>query len=225
MCFYSPEQESEGPTRSTLVLFLHSLVAVRSDWQWEQQRQLVAIARLHGVSVLMPRGRAGIGPGRAPDVWAWPTSRRSQDEVEEELLEEWASARAEVESRRGKRFERVLVFGFSSGAYYASSLALRDRFPADGYGVFAGGSGGRYGSYVGSQCERRAPIFVGFGTKDPAHRDMRSLVVTLQKLGWRHRVKAERVGHVVTNAQLTAAVRFLTQTEVQRVESLDDEEE
>lgn len=227
MCFFSPDaaERTEPSQPATLVLFLHSLVAVRSDWQWEQQRQLVRAARAHGVSVLMPRGRAGIGPGRAPDVWAWPTSRRSQDEAEAEILEEWARARAQVEQRRGRPFERLLVFGFSNGAYYASSLALRDRLPADGYGVFAGGSGGRYASVLGSQSSRRAPIFVGFGTKDPAHRDMRSLVVTLKKLGWRHRVRAERVGHVVTNAQLDSALRFLSEDRAERVGALHREED
>jgi len=210
VCFHAPAKADDGPDgRRVLVLFLHSLVAVESNWQWEQQRLLVRAADKHGFSVLMPRGRRGIGPGRAPDVWAWPTSPRAQEEVEDELLEEWARARATVEARQGFRFERLLVFGFSNGAYYATSLALRDRLPADGYGVFAGGSGGKYASLLGSRTTRRAPIFVGYGTKDPARKHMQSLASTLKRLGWRHRVKSEPVGHLVTDAQLAAAVRFL----------------
>src|SRR6187431_1427937 len=92
ICFYAPEQPAtlEQPT---LVLFLHSLVAVKSDWQWAQQRELVKSADRHGFSLLMPRGRVGLGPRRAGDVWAWPTSPASQAEVEAELVAEWADAR------------------------------------------------------------------------------------------------------------------------------------
>jgi len=222
MCFYEPSSEERTPNAPnapgetdavaqpgrTLVLFLHSLVAVNSNWQWEQQRTLMRAAETHGFSVLMPRGRKGIGPGRAPDVWAWPTSARAQEEVEDELVEEWERARRQIETRQGSQFARLLVFGFSNGAYYATTLALRNRIDADGYGVFAGGSGGKYSLLLGSRVERRAPIFVGYGTKDPARKDMSSLAATLKKLGWKHRVKAEPVGHIVTDAQLRAALRF-----------------
>jgi len=209
MCFYAPP-EAATTEHPTLVLFLHSLVAVKSDWQWEQQRVLTKAAERHGFSVLMPRGRTGLGPRRAGDVWAWPTSPATQAEVEAELVAEWLAARKAIEARNGRRFERLLVFGFSNGAYYASTLALRDRLEADGYGVFAGGSGGKYASVLGSRTTHRAPIFVGYGTKDPAWPDMASLAETLKKLGWRHQLKAEPVGHLVTEAQLAAAVRFLS---------------
>jgi predicted esterase len=211
VCFFAPSDlaRTDAHEADTLVLFLHSLVGSSSDWQWEQQRVIATAGRKFHFSALMPRGRRGLGPGRAPDVWAWPTAPRAQEQVEDELIAEWTEARERLEARRGKRFERLLVFGFSNGAYYASSLALRGRLPADGYGVFAGGSGGKYGAFVGSKTTQRAPIFVGYGTKDPAHKDMQGLATTLKQLGWRHRVKVERVGHIVTNAQLAGAFRFL----------------
>ena len=209
MCFYGQESATTAE-HPTLVLFLHSLVAVKSDWQWEQQRVLVSAAQRHGFSVLMPRGRVGLGPGRAGDVWAWPTSPAKQAEVEDELIAEWLAARQQIETRNGRPFERLLIFGFSNGAYYTSTLALRNRLPADGYGVFAGGSGGKFASVQGSRTTQRAPIFIGYGTKDPAWRDMASLADTLKRLGWRHQVKAEPVGHLVTEAQLAAAMRFLS---------------
>ncbi len=210
MCFHAaPRGLQPAGGRATLVLFLHSLIAVESDAQWPLQRQMVRVADAHGFSVLMPRGRRGIGPGGGKDVWAWPTSARAQQQVEDELVEEWQRTRALVESRSGERFERLLVFGFSNGAYYASSLALRNRLAADGYGVFAGGSGGKYAAFLGSRTSERAPIFVGYGTRDPAHRDMQSLAETLARLGWRHRVMSQPVGHLVTDAQLAAATRFL----------------
>jgi hypothetical protein len=75
--------------------------------------------------------------------------------------------------------------------------------------VFAGGAGGKYGAFVGSKTTRRAPIFVGYGTKDAARKDMQGLTSTLEHLGWPHRVKVQHVGHIVTHAQLAGAFRFL----------------
>lgn len=209
MCFHAPA-EAASAEHPTLVLFLHSLVAVKSDWQWEQQRELTNAADRHAFAILMPRGRTGIGPRHSGDVWAWPTSPATQAQVEDELIAEWRRARKLIEARNGRPFERLLVFGFSNGAYYASTLALRNLLDAHGYGVFAGGNGGKYASVLGSRTTHRAPIFVGYGTKDPAWHDMASLGDTLKSLGWRHQVKAEPVGHLVTAAQLAAAMRFLS---------------
>lgn len=172
---------------------------------------MLRIAQANGFAALMPRGRRGIGPGRLPDTWAWPTSASAQNELEDELVAEWASARSELETRQGARFERLYVFGFSNGAYYASSLALRGRLDeADGYAAFAGGAGGKYASVLGSRTSRRVPVFIGYGTRDPAHNDMRTLAKTLSLLGWRHRVKAEDVGHIVTETQLRYAIAYLS---------------
>ncbi|HEY3235599.1 MAG TPA: hypothetical protein VGJ84_12855, partial [Polyangiaceae bacterium] len=135
VCYVSPSGKSQ-----TLVIFLHPLVGVGSNWQWDQQRWFARLARSLGFSVLMPRGRAGIGPGRSQDIYAWPTSQKMQEQHEDTIIAEWMQSKRVLEQRQG-RFERVLVFGFSNGAYYAASLALRGRLPVDGYGVFAGGSG------------------------------------------------------------------------------------
>jgi predicted esterase len=214
-CGYLPERATakanEAAVPRTLILFLHSLVQARSTWQWEQQRTVLRIAKANGFAALMPRGRRGIGPGRLPDTWAWPTSATAQKEFEDELVAEWASARAELERRQEARFDRLYVFGFSNGAYYASSLALRGRLEeADGYAAFAGGAGGKYASLLGSRTSRRVPIFIGYGTRDPARNDMRKLAKTLSLLGWRHRVKAESVGHTVTESQLRHAIAYLS---------------
>ena len=193
----------------TLVIFLHPLTKAESDWQWEQQRTLWTAAKKHRFSLLAPRGRRGLGPGRSPDVLAWPTSPKTQELVEDELLAEWQSARTQLEKRRGRAFAQVWVFGFSNGAYYATSLAVRERFPAQGYGVFAGGSGGKYTQLLGAKATQRAPIFVGYGTRDPARADMKSLVSTLKTIGWRFQVHTQAVGHWVTYEQLRRAVHFL----------------
>jgi predicted esterase len=212
-CYYEPEpmqaeqQFIEG--KSTLVIFLHSLIRADSDWQWQQQRLMMRTADRMGFSLFMPRGLAGVGPGAQKDVLAWPGSPRMQEAYETALLASWDAARAALERRRGAPFERVLVFGFSNGAYYATSLAVRDRYAAHGYGVFAGGSGSKFNRILARKAERRAPIFVGFGTKDPAVAHMTSLVRMLADLHWPHAVKRAAIGHWVSDAQLQLAFRFL----------------
>jgi len=204
VCYFG----AEAAAPRALVIFLHPLVGAGSSWQWDQQRLFARLAKAHRFSVLTPRGRLGIGPGRAKDIYAWPTSASMQERYEDELIEEWSQARRKIERREGP-FSKVFVFGFSNGAYYATSLAMRGRLPVDGYGVFAGGSGSKYLRLLGAKAERRAPIFVGYGTKDPAHRDQRELIAVLKSLGWKHRAKSATVGHTVTEDQLQSALRFL----------------
>jgi len=222
VCYYEAEAPAEGaPGGSakvhaepdTLVLYLHTLVGTGSTWQWEQQRIMWTAAKTYGFSVLMPRGRPGVGPKRAADVLAWPTSPKAQEAIEQELVDEWQELRQTLELRRKRPFRRVWVFGFSNGAYYATSLALRARLPVDGYAVFAGGAGSKYNLIQGSKAARRAPIFVGYGTRDPARADMKDLVAILKKLGWSHQSLAQPVGHIVTHEQLRRAVHFLATRE------------
>jgi predicted esterase len=209
MCVYSAENAvGKASEPRTLVIFLHSLVGVNSGWAWEQQRLMVKSAKAYGLTALIPRGRPGFGPGRDPSVLAWPTAQKLQQEYEDSVLAEWADARRELEHRTGP-FARVLLFGFSNGAYYATSLALRGRLDVDGYGAFAGGTGGKYGRLLASRSKQRVPIFVGYGTKDPAHGDQVELVRMLREIGWPHRAKPERIGHTVSDAQIRAALAFL----------------
>jgi predicted esterase len=206
-CFFAPRSPKLGTPR-VLVIFLHGLVGEGSSWQWEQQRLMVRTADAYGLSALMPRGRLGIGPGRDPAVRAWPNSKTAQEALEAEVLAEISEARRAVELQRGK-FDKVLVFGFSNGAYYATSLALRGKLQVDGYGVFAGGSGNRYDAILAAGAERRVPIFVGYGTRDPDHRRQKELVTLLRKQAWPHRAKASKVGHTVTDDQIRGALGFL----------------
>jgi predicted esterase len=211
VCAYAPATEAahatEGKPR-TLVIFLHGLTQRDSEWGWGQQRLMLRLAKAYGLTALIPRGRPGFGPGRDPAVLAWPTAQELQELHEDSVLEEWATARAELERRTGP-FDRVLVFGFSNGAYYATSLALRGKLDVDGYGVFAGGSGGKYSRLLAGRAARRVPLFVGYGTKDKAQRDPRGLVRMLKGMGWPHRAKVERIGHTVSDSQIRAALEFL----------------
>jgi predicted esterase len=183
-------------------------VGTGSNWQWQQQRMMANSGKEHGFAVLMPRGRLGIGPGHAPNVWAWPGSPSMQKEHEAQVLGEWMTYKASLEQREGP-FTKVFVFGFSNGAYYATSLAVRGRLEVDGYGVFAGGSGSRYNRILARQAPHRAPVFVGYGTKDPDHHRQQALIRLLSDLHWRHHSLSARVGHLVTETQLASAMRFL----------------
>ncbi|WP_441291436.1 alpha/beta hydrolase [Sorangium sp. KYC3313] len=209
VCAFLPAREAPGPR--VLVIFLHGVVHPDSGWQWAQQRGAARAGARHGAAVIMPRGRRGIGPKTMEDWWCWPTASAAQTAHEDALLAEWDAARAELERRAGARFERVLVFGFSNGAYYATSLAMRGRLPVDGYAAFAGGSGARYLQRAGAQTKLRAPVFVGWGGKDPAHKDQVALAKMLRRLKWPSRSLGKpRAGHAMTDEQVDEAFAFLT---------------
>jgi predicted esterase len=164
-------------------------------------------ARANGYAVIMPRGRLGIsrhGPG---DQWTWPTAHVAQQQVETEVINEWVQARKELETELGAKFERVWVFGFSNGAYYASSLALRGRFPADGFAVFAGGGAPKP---FPRGPELRSPIYVGYGLRDRAHADPLQLGAALRAAHWPSKsVGKAGVGHSIADSQLKEAIEFL----------------
>src|SRR6185503_282327 len=207
VCLYVPSRGGGKP--KTVVIFLHSLVNRGTSWQWEQQRTMMQSADRHGFAVLMPRGRLGVGPGGAPDIWAWPTAQRTEAEVEPALVREWTTAREAAEKRLGP-FERVFVYGFSSGAYYAASLALRNPVGAEGFALFAGGSGSKWKASGAKNVAKRAPVFVAYGTKDPSRRDPQAFAKLLKELEWPHRLDSAPVGHTVTNEQLRRAFEYLT---------------
>jgi predicted esterase len=221
VCTYTPDKLAEGPR--TLVVFLHGLTAAGSDWQYAFQKAGMRIADSKGFTVLMPRGRRGIGPKGSEDNWAWPTGSSAQLSVESDVLAEWASAQAKLEEKSGAKFDRVWVFGFSNGAYYAASLAARGRLANDGdasspqkhvvasgYAVFAGGSGASYLSASAKNVTDRPRFFVAWGGQDPAHGDQEELAHMLHDLGWPMKSSpAPKAGHTATDKQLAEAVAFL----------------
>jgi predicted esterase len=151
------------------------------------------------------------------DWWTWPNGVAAQAENEKPILDEWARAKALLEEKSGKPFERVWVFGFSNGAYYATSLALRGRLSAtdavvhvDGFASFAGGSGEAYLERAAKAASTRTPLFVAWGGKDKAHPDQVKLSRMLKRLRWPTASEgAPRAGHVMTDHQAASAIRFL----------------
>lgn len=203
-----PKSESKGPPpRRALVIFLHGLLEDGKAWQHPIQRGMLALARQHDFALLAPRGLNGVGPGSLPNQIAWP-ARVDVRAQEDELLAKIQRARLEAERREGAPYDEVFVFGFSNGAYYASSLALRGRLlEVDGYAAFAGGSARSRPSATGPA---RKPIFVGVASADRTTvQRSRELVRALRRAGWPHRAMEAKVGHTVADAHLRGALRYL----------------
>lgn len=207
LCHYSPAPPERAP--KTLVIFLHGVTLQGTTWQWSGHRGLARAAKANGFEVIMPRGRLGAGSQKFADHWNWPTSVEGQREHEDEVVGEWLEAKKILEERNGRPFERLYVFGFSAGAYYAASLALRGRLPVSGYAVFAGG-GAPGGVARWAKGNSKMPIYVGYGFKDRAWRDPHKLARALKAMGWKHRAVARKnVGHSMTDAQIREALAFL----------------
>ncbi len=207
VCHFSPAPDDPP---DTLVIFLHGVIKVGTDWQYAQQQALARFARQNRFEVLLPRGRVGAGSKKFADHWNWPTSAEGQKQFEDEVIAEWMSAKAELEKRYGRPFARVYLFGFSAGAYYTASLALRGKLKLDGYAVFAGGGAPDHVERWARGTHPKPPIYVGWGTKDKARKDPQKLAKALAKMKWKHRSKARpKVGHTMTDAQVREAFEFL----------------
>lgn len=208
VCVFVPETPSRGPR--TLIIYLHGVIQPDTNSQWNQQRGATRVGQKYGFSVIMPRGRRGIGPTTMEDWWTWPTGIDARIKWEEKLVAEWTAARAELEKEAGKPFERVYVFGFSNGAYYATSLAMRGRLDVSGYALFAGGSGAPYHETEARKTKRRVPISVAWGEGDPSHKKQEELAKLLRRLRWPFKAFGHRrAGHAMTDDEVEEALGFL----------------
>ncbi len=208
---YHPDPKATDPkttARRTAVIFLHGLVPKGDDWQHNQHRAILRGAKTHGFAVFAPKGREGIRP-KEPLTLAWPTSADAQRDHEAAILAEWRAALDRIEERDGKPFDEVFVLGFSNGAYYTGSLAIRAPHPFDGYAVFAGGRA--YGVPTPDRS-RRAPVFVGICTKDSTAKDGQSLAATLRKNDWPFKAERRPAGHTMADKHLAHAIAFLRET-------------
>jgi predicted esterase len=138
----------------------------------------------------------------------WPTSQAAQEQQEPGILSDLRRARDDLERRLGHPFDETFVVGFSSGAYYASSLALRGALDADGYIVLAGGAAWMRGQ--AAAASKRAPVFVGVSAADPQTANhSRSFAAALAGLGWPRRVEERDVGHLVDWDYLAHGIQWL----------------
>lgn len=188
VCYFDGGAPAGG--RKTLVIYLHGALSLQPGFFYLQQRAMALHAKKHGFTVLLPTSPSdGVGH-------VWPTSRTAQGAQEAGILAGIAKARAALEARVGHQFDETFVVGFSSGAYYASSLAVRDALDVDGYIILAGGS-----SWVKSDSAaraRRAPIFVGVSAADrQTAGHSRAFAASLAATGWPFKVEERNAGHMV----------------------------
>ncbi len=208
VCAFVPNVPSMGPR--TIIMHLHGVIQPDATSQWNQQRAAAKVGAAYGFTVIMPRGRRGIGPTGLEHYWAWPTNIDTRSKFEKALVAEWLAAKGELEKQAGSAFERTYIFGFSNGAYYATSLAMRAVVAVDGYALFAGGSGAPYHEYEGRKTKNRAPIAVAWGEADPSHEKQEDLVKLLGRLRWPSiSLPHARTGHVMTDTQVAEALGYL----------------
>ena len=202
VCHVTGTPDPDG--RRTLVIFLHGVIAKNTLWQWLQERGIARSAKLLHFVAIVPRAPR-VGPGGAGG-FAWPGLALQKGVDEGALVDEWAAARRMLEERNGAPFDEVYVVGFSSGAYFATSLALRARLDVDGYVVLAGGAPGA--SSV--EPDRRAPVFIGVCARDRASApEARQLGRDLAARGWPSRIDEEPVGHGVNDVHVVHAFKWL----------------
>jgi len=199
VCFFEGGVPADG--RRTLVVYLHGVLATTPGFQWLQQRAMAIHAKRLNFTVLLPTS-PGVDGG-----FAWPTSRKAEEGQEGEIVEGIRKSRADLEQRLGHPFDETFVVGFSSGAYYASSLAIRGVLPVDGYIVLAGGASWVRGE---SRTSRRAPIFVGISAADPQTANhSRAFAGILSAMGWPYRAEERDATHMVDWAFMTDGIQWL----------------
>jgi predicted esterase len=188
--------------RRTLVIFLHGAIAKDVDWQFTQERALLRQARAGKFTALFPRAPLG------PTGYVWQLPAQDRDATEARLIAEWQAAQKKLEARQGRPFDEVFVMGFSSGAYFVGSLALRGRMNVDGYATFAGGLGAP-GPGAAAPAHR-APLFVGVCAEDrQTAADSRSLASAAISRGIPVRADEQRIGHMFGDMHVLHAISFL----------------
>lgn len=187
--------------RRTLVIWLHGVIGKDTNWSWNHQRMLQRLAKGHNIEILFPKAPA------AGTVYAWPGTAEAQARTEQALIDQWMAAKNILEERERSAFQEVFVFGFSSGAYFASSLAMRGRLDVDGYATFAGGQSQPVKT---SPVVRFAPVYVGVCAKDSTSEShSRAFAASLSSAGIPRMVSVQQVGHDLSEAHFAGALAFL----------------
>jgi predicted esterase len=192
--------------KRTLVIFLHGVIAKNTMWQWLQERGIGRVAKELHFDAIVPQAPR-VGPNGAGG-FAWPgLGKRADGEDEQALVDGWLAAKQRLEEKNGHPFDEVYVAGFSSGAYFATQLALHAKLAIDGYIVMAGGApSAPSAEAVGT---KRVPLFVGVCANDkasaPAARELGRL---LRGNGWPVRVDEQPFGHGVSDLHVAHALAW-----------------
>jgi predicted esterase len=185
--------------RRTLVVFLHGAVAKNTTWQHNHQRGLLSLAKGNHVDVLFPKAPL------SEDGFVWQGAQAK--DVEDRLIDGWMRAKALLEKRAGRAYDDVFVMGFSSGAYFASSLAMRGRLDVDGYAVLAGGNSA---PPPPKPVERWSPVFVGVCANDATSAEnSRALAAVLTSARIPRAVNEQPIGHGMSHMHFAYAIAYL----------------
>jgi len=182
------------------VVFLHGMIAKDVDWQWLQERALTRQAKASKFEAIFAKAPLGAGG------YIWPGTKDAQEANEQSLIDGWNDAKAYLEKKNGK-YDEVFLMGFSSGAYFTSSLALRGRTQQfDGYAVFAGGAG--FGA--APDVANKVPVYVGVCADDRQTADhSRAFGSVLNAKGWPNRIDEQKVGHMFSDIHVAHALTYL----------------
>ena len=200
VCYIDGRASTAG--RKTLVIWLHGVIAKDTAMSHAHEKMLARIAKATNIEMLFPKGVPG------DQLVAWPGTADAQAKQEAALIEQWMVAKAQLEKRENKSFDETFIFGFSSGAYFASSLALRGRADVDGYAVFAGGQAGVKGTDASTHF---APVYVGVCTNDPTGtaKHARAFAGSLSAAGIPRMVNEQAVGHDISPTHFLGALAYL----------------
>lgn len=186
--------------RKTLVIWLHGVIGKDTNWSHNHEKMLSRLAKATGIEVLFPKGILG------EQVYAWPGTAEAQAKNEEALIAQWMTAKAVLEKRDNKTFDETFIFGFSSGAYFASSLALRGRVGVDGYATFAGG---QPMAASATPAARFAPVYVGVCVNDSTANHSRAFAGSLAAAGIPRMVSEQNIGHDLSATHFVGALAYL----------------
>jgi predicted esterase len=191
--------------RRTLVIFLHGVIAKNTMWQWLQERVFGRVAKELHFDAIFPQaprvGRDGAGG------FAWPGLVKGEGEGEQALVDGWLAAKQKLEEKNGRPFDEVYVAGFSSGAYFATQLALHAKLAIDGYIVMAGGAPSDPSAEATGA--KRVPVFIGVCARDNASAPAaRQLGTLLRGKSWPVRVDEQPFGHGVSDVHVAHALAW-----------------
>ena len=195
--------------RRTLVIWLHGVIAKDSNWSQNHEKMLGRMAKATGIEMLFPKGVTG------ESLVGWPGTAESQAKNEEALIAQWMTAKALLEKRENRTFDETFIFGFSSGAYFASSLAMRGRVDVDGYAVLAGG---QPMAAAATPTTHFAPVYVGVCANDKTTAThSRAFAGSLAAASIPRMVSEQPVGHDVSAMHFIGALAYLRSKQIARI--------
>jgi predicted esterase len=207
-CFVLPD----APAR-TLLIYFHGIVppGAESVQKTHVESVVAKAARRAGVAALLPRGKKGLAPKGRDGWYGWPTTEASYREHAPALLALLKDRQDKLAQRNGVPFTRVYVAGSSSGAYFATQVAIHGGIAAHGFGAMSGGAAV---STEGLDRIAPRPFYVGFGKYDPSSREgAAGLGAMLRRLGWPVRIAEHPVDHGAREIYLDEAFAFWREQE------------